>query len=90
MNKVDLALKKKKENKLDCFDDKCGPFELTIAEDTLNFLPKEQHIYTAVCGTCKKALAIKAKELSSFERVFGAYEVVTTKSTFEKLFEVKG
>ena len=87
MYKIDLALRKKKENKLECYADKCGTFELTIAENTLKFFPKEQHIYTAKCGNCKKAIAVKAKELLSFERVFGAFEIVTTKSTFDKLFE---
>ena len=72
---------------MECYAEKCGTFELTIAENTLKFLPKEQHIYTARCGTCKKAIAVKAKELLSFERVFGAYEIVTSKSTFDKLFE---
>ena len=86
MYKVDLAFKKKKETKLECYEEKCGTFELTIAENTLKFLPKEQHIYTAKCGTCKKVLAVKTKELLSFERVFGAFEIVTTKSTFDKLF----
>jgi transcription elongation factor Elf1 len=86
MYKVDLALRKKKETKFECYEDKCGTFELTIAENTLKLLPKEQHIYTARCSTCKKAMAVKAKELLSFERVFGAFEIVTTKSTFDKLF----
>jgi transcription elongation factor Elf1 len=85
--KIDSNLKKKKETKLECFADKCEKFELTIAEDTLNFLPKDKHIYTAKCGTCKKVMAVKAKELLSFERVFGPYEIATTKSTFDKLFE---
>ena len=89
MYKVDLALRKKKETKLECYEEKCGTFELTIAENTLKFLPKEQHIYTAVCSTCKKPLRVKAKELLSFERVFGAFEIVTLKSTFDKLFEFK-
>lgn len=87
MYKVDSSLKKKKETKLECYAEKCGKFELTIAQNTLRYSPKEQHIYTARCGTCKKAMAIKAKELLSFERVFGAFEIVTTKSTFDKLFE---
>jgi len=87
MHKVDIAWKKKKETKLECYAEKCGKFELTIAENTLKFLPKEQQIYTARCGTCKKSLTVKAKELLSFERVFGAFEIVTTKSTFDKLFE---
>ena len=87
MYKIDLALRKKKETKLECYEEKCGTFELTIAENTLKFLPKEQHIYTAKCGNCKKAIAVKAKELLSFERVFGAFEIVTMKSTFDKLFE---
>ena len=69
MYKVDLALRKKKETKLECYEEKCGTFELTIAENTLKFLPKEQHIYTAKCGNCKKAIAVKAKELLSFERL---------------------
>lgn len=50
-------------------------------------LPKEQHIYTARSCTCKKAMAVKAKELLSFERVFEDFEIVITKSTFDKLFE---
>ena len=50
MYKVDLKLKKKKETKLECYEEKCGKFELTIAENTLKFLPKEQHIYTARCS----------------------------------------
>ena len=87
MYKVDLAMRKKKESKLECYAENCGKFELTIAENTLKFLPKEQHIYTARCGNCKKAIAVKAKELRSFERVFGDYDVVTMKSTFDKLFE---
>lgn len=82
-------MKKKKETKLECFTDNCGKFVLTIAENTLNFLPKEQHIYTARCDKCKKAMSVKAKELLSFERVFGAYEIVATKSTFEDLFDIK-
>jgi len=87
MYKVDLALVKKKEDKLECFSDNCGKFELTIAENTLKFLPKERHIYTARCSTCKKALSVKDKELPSFKRVFGAYDLVITKSTYDKLFE---
>ncbi len=55
--------------------EKCGTFELTTAENTLKYLPKEQHIYTAKCGNCKKAIAVKAKELLSFERVFGAFDL---------------
>ena len=89
MYKVDLAFKKKKETKLECYADSCGKFELTIAENTLKYLPKEQHIYSARCSSCKKAIAVKAKELLSFRRVFGDFEIVTTKSTFDNLFEVK-
>lgn len=87
MYKTDLAMRKKKLSKLNCHEQQCGSFELSIAENTLNLLPKEQHIYTARCSTCKKALAVKAKELMSFERVFGTFEIVTTKSTFDKLFD---
>jgi hypothetical protein len=50
-------------------------------------MPKEQQVYIARCTTCKKAFSIKAKELVSFERVFGACEIVTTNSTFDKFFE---
>ena len=42
-----------------------------------------------MCSTCKKPLRVKAKELLSFERVFGAFEIVTLKSTFDNLFEFK-
>ena len=34
MYKVDLALRKKKETKLECYEEKCGTFELTLADDT--------------------------------------------------------
>ena len=40
MYKVDLALRKKKETKLECYEEKCGTFELTIAENTLKFFRK--------------------------------------------------
>ena len=68
-----MALRKKKETKLECYEEKCGTFELTIAENTLKFLPKEQHIYTAKCGNFKKAIAVKAKELLSFEHVLKSF-----------------
>jgi hypothetical protein len=87
MFKIDLVMSKKKLSKLNCYEQQWGSFELTIAENTLNLSPKEHHIYTAWCITCKKAMAVKAKELLSFERVFGTYEIVTTKSTFDKLFD---
>jgi hypothetical protein len=87
MFKIDLVMIKNKFSKLNCHEQKCSSFELNIAENTLNLSPKEHHIYTARCITCKKAMAVKAKELLSFERVFGSYEIVTTKSTFDKLFD---
>ena len=40
MYKVDLALRKKKETKLECYEEKCGTFELTIAVNTLKFCQK--------------------------------------------------
>lgn len=32
MYKVDLSLRKKKEAKLECYEEKCGTFVLTIPE----------------------------------------------------------
>ena len=42
MYKVDLALRKKKETKLECYEEKCGTFGLTIAENTLKFFRKNR------------------------------------------------
>jgi len=82
-------MRKKKETKLECYEDKCGKFELTIPEDAFNGLPKERHIYTAKCSTCKRVMAVKAKDFPSFGRVFGEYKIVYTKSTLNKFFTFK-
>lgn len=65
MYKVDLALRKKMRLSWNVTKKSVEHLSLLLLKILLSF-PKEQHIYTANCGNCKKAIAVKAKELLSF------------------------